>query len=122
MGPFVTAWLIGEGIMVYRSVKRDKAPPGPGQLLIASGIFILLAIAAQNEKARPIATTIAYGFDIAAFLGLYEKVVPTGNGGLWPPATLPDNITYAETVIDPSSIKGLAGKVAQGAAQGAQNK
>ena len=95
MGAFVMAWLVGEGIIVYRSVKQQKAPPGPGQLLLSSGVFVLLGLLAEAPKARPLAITLAWGFDIAAFMNLF------GTGGPpkadtkavgWPPNKAPDSV------------------------------
>jgi hypothetical protein len=111
MGALVMAWLVGEGILIYRSVKAQKCPPGPGQLLYTSGIFVLLALLAESEKARVLAVTLAWGFDIAAFMRLFDgtilqdafaagaKAGITGSTGIgtWPPPQLPD------TVIFPSS-------------------
>jgi hypothetical protein len=92
------AWLVGEGIIIYRSVKRDKAPPGPGQLLLSSGVFVMLALLAEAPKARPLAITLAWGFNIAAFMNLFGAGGPVaGNGGQWPPSTADD------TVIIPGS-------------------
>jgi hypothetical protein len=89
------AWLVGEGIVVYRTVKFQHAPPSPGQLLYTSGIFILLALLAEAEKARPLATTLAWGFDIAAFLNLYPlSKQGKGNAPSWPPPTLPDTVIF----------------------------
>jgi hypothetical protein len=78
MGPFIMAWAIGEGIIVYRGVTKTKAPPIPGALLASSGLFALLAILAEWDRARPVAVALAYGFDIAAFMNLYPPV--TGGG------------------------------------------
>jgi len=86
MGGLIAAWLVGEGIIVYRSWKVNKVPPGPGQLLVSSGVFIALALLAEAPQARPLATTLAWGFDIAAFMNLFGaggiKAVPNKN---WPP-------------------------------------
>lgn len=85
MGGFIAAWLVGEGIVIYRSVKTNKTPPGPGQLLFSSGVFILLGLLAEAPKARTLAITLAWGFDIAAFMnvaGTKIKAVPDKN---WPP-------------------------------------
>lgn len=91
MGAFVMAWLVGEGIIIYRSVKEQKAPPGPGQLMLSSGVFVLLALLAEAKSARSLAVTLAWGFDIAAFMNLGN--IATGKkGGNWPPATI-DNTT-----------------------------
>jgi len=93
MGPFVFAWMIGEGIIIYRSVKKRHIPPGPGELLYSSGLFVLLALLAEARNARFLATALAYGFDIAAFMNLFppvtgEKTIePPAKG--WPPSLLP---------------------------------
>lgn len=104
MGPFILAWLVGEGIIIYRSVKVQKAPPGPGQLLFTSGLFVLLALLAEAEKARPLATTLAWGYDIAAYMNLFPNVTTGGAGnagkGRWPP-TLAGN-----TLIIPDGKEG----------------
>lgn len=71
MGGIVTAWLVGEGIVSYRAVKQNGGPPVPGALLATSGLFVLLALLAQAQQARFLATALAWGFDIAAFANLY---------------------------------------------------
>jgi uncharacterized membrane protein YgcG len=100
VGAFVMAWLVGEGIISYRTVKEQHAPPGPGQLLWSSGVFVLLALLAESPKARPLAVTLAWGFDIAAMLNLFS--VGTAKMGVshWPPDTLPPNVIF------PSGLKG----------------
>jgi len=46
MGPFILAWLVGEGIIVFRTMRDGKkatghyVPPGPGQLVWSSGLFV----------------------------------------------------------------------------------
>jgi hypothetical protein len=110
MGPFIAAWLVGEGIIVYRSVKNQKAPPGPGQLLLSSGVFVMLALLAEVRSARSLAVTLAWGFDIAALMNLWgtggPKTVKQGpntkHPAAWPPAQAPD------TVIIP--VSGTASK------------
>lgn len=100
MGAFVMAWLVGEGIVIYRSVKNQKAPPGPGQLLISSGVFALLGLLAEAPSARPLAVTLAWGFDIAAFMNLVpgtggeksQNKSQEGGAGSWPPALAPNNV------------------------------
>lgn len=85
MGGLVAAWLVGEGIIIYRSWKVNKVPPGPGQLALSSGVFVLLALLAEAPSARTLATTLAWGFDIAAFMnvaGTKIKAVPNKD---WPP-------------------------------------
>jgi hypothetical protein len=62
------AWLIGEGIIVWRSVTRNHRPPMPGELLSSAGFFALLALLAEYQPARTFATIMAFGIDIAAYL------------------------------------------------------
>ena len=78
MGAFIGAWLLGEGIIVVRSVRQTHLPPMPGALLASSGLFAALALLAESERARPFATLLAYGFDLAAFANLFPPV--TGGG------------------------------------------
>lgn len=72
MRGIILAWLIGEGIIVYRSVSTNQAPPMPGQLLAASGLFVMLAVLAEYDKARFLATALAFGVDLAALVNLWE--------------------------------------------------
>jgi len=110
-GGFIAAWLVGEGIIIYRSVKNQKAPPGPGQLLLSSGVFVVLALLGESQQASKLALTLAWGFDIAALMNLWgtggpkpDKSGPQAKKAiLWPPPKAPD------TVIIP---KGVAGKPA----------
>lgn len=78
MNGLVVAWLVGEGILVYRSVRKNHAPPVPGALLATSGLFVLLALLAEAERARFLATALAWGFDVAAFMNLYPPVTSGG--------------------------------------------
>lgn len=66
MGAFVMFWLIGEGIIIYRSIKWYKAPPLPADILATSGLFIILAALAEWQPG--LSTMLAAGFDLAAFL------------------------------------------------------
>lgn len=106
MGLFVMAWLVGEGIVIYRSVKVSKAPPGPGQLMVTSGVFVLLGLLAEaGDGGRKLATTLAVGFDIAAFMtlrpgdigdaaGSITGVALSKNVGKWPPSKAPDTVIF----------------------------
>jgi hypothetical protein len=95
MGLFMAAWLIGEGIISYRAVKQTKAPPMPGALLASSGLFALLALAAESDRIRPLATVAAFGIDIAAFMNLYPPI--TGGGAPTVPAGSTKTANYAPT-------------------------
>jgi len=59
----------------------------PGTLLASSGFFALLAVLAEYEPARPAATALAFGLDLAAFLqapgfgtGVLANPYPTPTG------------------------------------------
>ena len=90
MGGLVLAWLVGEGIVAYRSFKHG-APPTPGQLAAVSGFFVLLAALGQYQPARAVATLTAVGVDIAAFLQILPgSGKPANLTRAWPPAKIND--------------------------------
>lgn len=78
MPGIVLAWMVGEGIIIYRSVKKTHAPPMPGALLASSGLFVMLALLAEADQARILAASLAWGFDAAALLNLFPTI--TGGG------------------------------------------
>lgn len=80
MGPFMAAWLVGEGIISVRAVRQTHLPPVPGALLASSGLFALLALLAEAEAARPLAITLAWSFDLVALMNL-APAVTSGTGG-----------------------------------------
>lgn len=80
MPGIVLAWLVGEGILTYRSFKDDHRPPLPGQLLASSGLFIMLGLLAEAQQARFLAAALAWGFDAAALMNVLPGVV-TGSTG-----------------------------------------
>lgn len=80
MGGFVAAWLVGEGIIIYRAVRQTKSPPPPGQLLASSAIFVMLGILAESQQARTLATVLAWGFDAAALMNLFPQITGGGTG------------------------------------------
>jgi hypothetical protein len=119
MGPLVLAWAVGQGLAIYnltanRGKNRTKnlsstptrIPPSPRQLLMTSGVFVLLGIAAQNQKIRPVAVLAAWGFDVAAFM---VAVTPTTTVNYttvaWPPNQLPDSIILPGQSIPTSSTE-----------------
>jgi hypothetical protein len=106
MGPLALAWLVGEGIITYRSIKNNKCPPGPGQLLFSSGLFVLLALVAEAPSARTLAITLAWGFDVAAFMNLTAKTPKSAN--TWPPSYMPNTLVFPSRISGASSIGGIA--------------
>ena len=94
MGGFVLAWFAGESIVVYRWVKL-KAPPPPGALMLASGVFVGLAVLAQYQPARTTATVAAWAFDLAILLQVVGKTPAQVTG--WPPNQITDPTTLLPT-------------------------
>lgn len=80
---FVFAWLLGEGIVIWRWVKNG-APPTPGALLLPSGLFLGLAILAEYQPARTTATVFAYAVDLAILLQVVGNEPKQATG--WPPS------------------------------------
>jgi hypothetical protein len=79
MPGIVLAWLFGEGLIIYRSFKKDHHPPMPGQLLVTTGLFAALGLVADaSPDARLLAAALAWGFDVAAFMNLAPEI--TGGG------------------------------------------
>lgn len=68
MAGITLAWLIGETIIIWRSVTKNHRPPMPGELLGSAGFFALCALLAEYPPARTTATLLAFGIDIAAYL------------------------------------------------------
>lgn len=69
MNPIIVAWLIGEGIITYRAVSKNHRPPLPGELLASCGLFALLGLLHMGQP--QLATTLAFGFDAAAWVNLF---------------------------------------------------
>lgn len=89
MGLFLMFWMVGEGIIVYRQVKQNHAPPMPGALIASSGLFALLALIAESDAARPLAVALAAGFDLAAFMNLFPPVTNPGGHAPAPASSSP---------------------------------
>jgi HAMP domain-containing protein len=110
MGPFVLAWLTGEGIIIYRTAKIYSAPPGPGQLILSSGLFAMLSLIAESEKARTPVTIVAWGVVIASFMNLFAnaptkigqafgnvaEAVVTGKSQHWPPGIATNTVVIPD--------------------------
>jgi len=74
----VAAWLAGEGIVIYRIVRKSHHIPVPGALLGISLLFAGLALVSDLfPAATQIVTLTAWGLDIAALF----DVLPAGLGG-----------------------------------------
>jgi hypothetical protein len=66
------------GLVTYRAIVKEHHPPIPGQMFAASGTFALLALLSEYGPAAPAAALAAWGFDLAALLGLFpDKVFPS---------------------------------------------
>jgi hypothetical protein len=76
MPSIAAAWLVGNGIIAWRSVKQGR-PPVPGQLIAANGVFIILAVVASTSAA-PVAGLMAWGFDIAALMNVLPDIAVGG--------------------------------------------
>lgn len=76
-GGLVAAWLVGEALFVWRIVHRDHKPPPPGDLLGITVLFAALGAVSEYAPAAGLATAVAWGLDVAAFL----NVLPAGLGG-----------------------------------------
>jgi|SRR5215472_8867381 len=68
MAGITLAWLIGESIIIWRSVTKQHRPPMPGELLAGAALFAMLALLAEYPPARTTATAMAFGLDLAAVL------------------------------------------------------
>lgn len=76
-GAFVSAWLVGEAIVIWRMVHRDHRPPVPGALLGITALFAGLGMLAEYAPAAGLATAVAWGLDVAAF----ANALPAGLSG-----------------------------------------
>lgn len=83
MRALILAWLVGEGIVVYRAVNKQHRPPLPAEILGTSGLFVLLGLLAEAQPT--LAATLGWGLDAAAFLNLAPKL--TGGGAASTPST-----------------------------------
>lgn len=89
MGGFMLAWLLGEGIVVYRWGKAG-APPTPGALVLSSSFFALLGVVGSAyQPARGAVTLLAFGVDIAALLQVLPGTKVQAKTG-WPPPVITD--------------------------------
>ena len=47
-GGLVAAWLVGEGIVIWRMTHKTHRPPVPGALLGITALFLALGAAAEK--------------------------------------------------------------------------
>lgn len=116
MGGFLIAWLVGLSLHIAQGASEWKyttsspgyfpltfaspLPPKPGQILIASGIYVGLAIFAENPAFRGTATLMAWGYNIAIGLTWAQNYATekntnhASNGTLFwdPPTTASSNL------------------------------
>lgn len=103
--PIILAWMVGEGIIVWRWGKA-KAPPTPGALALASLLYLGAAVAAEYQPARNIAIAWAWAVDVAVLMNVLPGGADAKNGVStgWPPPWIPCG------QILPSSGTGVTGK------------
>lgn len=84
------AWLLGEGIVIWRQVHGHRHLPVPGQLLAVTGLFAVLAgVGSAVPRAAGLVTAVAWGLDVAGVLSLWGQglggqvstAAATGSGG-----------------------------------------
>jgi hypothetical protein len=102
MSAFILAWIIGEGIVIWRAIKQYSAPPLPSDLLATSGLFVILAIIAEFQP--QLAMMIAWAFDLAAFLYLAtaKPTAQCGSGTNDKTKTTPSTKTSSSTTTSPN--------------------
>lgn len=131
MGPFLVAWLVGIGLNIARgaweqgmqsgmgpnvipSPAASALPPKPGRLVIASGIYVGLAILAESKSLRSTAMLAAWGYNIAIGIGWadeYSKMKAEGfnfkgKGSIkWNPPMNPDTSLFPVGATTPNAAK-----------------
>ena len=103
--PILLAWIVGEGIIVYRW-SRAKAPPPPGALVAASLLYLGAALVAEYQPARGVAIAWAWAVDVAVLMNVLPGGADAKNGVTtnWPPPYIPCG------QILPSQGAGVTGK------------
>jgi hypothetical protein len=76
-GSLAAAWLIGEGIVIWRYTGRNHRIPPPGVLLGITGLFAALGLLADFQATAGIAVAAAWGLDVAALM----SALPAGLAG-----------------------------------------
>lgn len=74
MGGFAAAWLVGQGIVIWRNVQAHHRVPPAGQLLGVTLLFAALGVIADiTPAAEPLAAAVGWGLDVAGILNLWPK-------------------------------------------------
>lgn len=74
MGGFAAAWIVGEGIVIWRNVHQYHKLPVPGQLLGVTLLFGALAIVADTVPAAAgVTTLLGWGLNVAGILNAWPK-------------------------------------------------
>lgn len=117
MGPFLIAWLVGMGLNIsheaysykvlsgtgpnVKDVKDSPLPPKPGRMLIASGIYVGLAVIAEAPSLRSTATLAAWGYNVAIGLQWAQEYssekkegVSAGGTSWWSPPTASGDVLF----------------------------
>lgn len=90
MESVLLAWLVGEGMMVWRIAKTSHSFPIPARLLVASAAYGACAVLQQvgHDEAGKVSKTFAWGLTIAtAFLAFQTKSTPKTAGAPSSPST-----------------------------------
>jgi hypothetical protein len=70
------AWAAGLGLLTWRELQLSPwRPPPPGRYAAASGLYVLLGVAAAWRPAAGPAALIAWGFDLALLLQVLPEEV-----------------------------------------------
>ena len=78
MRGLTAAWLLGEGLVIWRQRHAAGGLPVPGKLLAVTGLFAGLALVAEVvPRSAGLVTAVAWGLDVAGVLNLW----PQGLGG-----------------------------------------
>lgn len=88
--PVILAWMVGEGIIIWRWSKA-KAPPTPGALLLASLLYLGAGVAAEYQPARNVAIAWAWAVNVAVLMNVLPGGADAKNGVKtgWPPPWIP---------------------------------
>jgi hypothetical protein len=71
MGSLTGAWLVGEGIVIWRQVHAAHKPPAPGVLIAVTALFLGLSLISDAAPpTRQLAGLVGWGLDIAGILNL----------------------------------------------------